>query len=70
MSERTEPMFAGDVKIGDLLVHDQAESGYLMVTDVQNIGAVSLRFETGESKTYNVDQKLYRVVEPEREVDR
>ena len=34
----TEPVAAADVAIGDLLVHDQADTGYLKVTDTRNDG--------------------------------
>jgi hypothetical protein len=62
---QTEPVAAADIAEGDLLVHDAAHSGYLMVTDVRddrNAGMVSLQFETGESQAYKPDQQLHRVV--------
>jgi hypothetical protein len=57
----TEPVAAADVAIGDLLVHDQADTGYLKVIDTRNDGTVSLRFETGDTVTFSPGQRLYRV---------
>lgn len=60
----TAPVDAGDVRIGDRLVHDRDGRGFLVVTDLRRDGdEVALSFDNGKNYTHPADQRLWRVEE-------
>lgn len=58
---RVEPVIADDVVVGDRLVDDRPERGYLTVTDLRVDGGVTLWFDSGEHTTHPSGTELWRV---------